>query len=470
MGPATAAMIPASEALALACLFAVLGARTPVLPASLHLPNPSVVRAMAVFLLVLAYTAYTDEAVRAAASNMLVMYREWRQHGNYGRIVLNRSGNVLRERLDWAKHVASLALPAFMDRYKLTPKSFRRCVRRLSPHLQTDPRGAIRAGTKPIAIVLKVAITLRFLAGARRVELEDTFGIDKSTVMVIVHQVVAAINNEYKFELKGPEDVTVENLERLAGAMSTRNGNTLNGCIGALDGMAIKILKPRETCTPNPLHYLNRKGYFSINLQAIADANRKFLYMSMATAGGTHDSLAWSMSALATHLESSDGLPRGYWIAADDAYACTSYLVSPYSLQACKKDRTKDHFNYYQSRSRINVECAFGILVRRWGILRTPMNCTLNRNMGIVEACIKLHNICRDDRVQLNMEREDNLDDEVQRSNARRQDRVSFPAPRDNKKHQNTCTRDALWLSIKAAGLTRPKHSISKRSRAEADL
>ena len=33
----------------------------------------------------------------------------------------------------------------------------------------------------------------------------------------------------------------------------------------------------------------------------------------------------------------------------------------------------KDAFDFYHSQIRINIECAFGMLVNRWAVLRTPI-------------------------------------------------------------------------------------------------
>ena len=56
----------------------------------------------------------------------------------------------------------------------------------------------------------------------------------------------------------------------------------------------------------------------------------------------------------------------------------------------------KDSFNFYHSQLRINIECAFGILVHRWGCLRKPipMNITIPRICALVKCLYILHNYC----------------------------------------------------------------------------
>ena len=44
---------------------------------------------------------------------------------------------------------------------------------------------------------------------------------------------------------------------------------------------------------------------------------------------------------------------------------------------------------------RINIECAFGILVRKWLILSKILNCDLARAKDIINVCAILHNYTR---------------------------------------------------------------------------
>lgn len=61
---------------------------------------------------------------------------------------------------------------------------------------------------------------------------------------------------------------------------------------------------------------------------------------------------------------------------------------------------SKDAFNFYHSSLRINIECAFGMLVHRWGILRKaiPMNITVQKTTSLVFCLCKLHNFCISER------------------------------------------------------------------------
>jgi hypothetical protein len=60
------------------------------------------------------------------------------------------------------------------------------------------------------------------------------------------------------------------------------------------------------------------------------------------------------------------------------------------------KGGIKDAYNFYHSQLPINIECAFGHFVHRWGILRSPIpqNITLKKTIALVVSLTKLHNYC----------------------------------------------------------------------------
>jgi DDE superfamily endonuclease len=53
-------------------------------------------------------------------------------------------------------------------------------------------------------------------------------------------------------------------------------------------------------------------------------------------------------------------------------------------------------FNHILSSQRIAIERAFGVLIRRWGILWRPISFSLCKVAKIVRVCAMLHNICVD--------------------------------------------------------------------------
>jgi hypothetical protein len=95
----------------------------------------------------------------------------------------------------------------------------------------------------------------------------------------------------------------------------------LSGCVGAIDGLAVRIAEPRGIEIPNPSSYYNRKGFFAIVVQVTCDASYRFSFISAIAPGSTHDSVAFRISVLYDILKAG-ALAPGYWIAGDDAYVC----------------------------------------------------------------------------------------------------------------------------------------------------
>jgi hypothetical protein len=48
----------------------------------------------------------------------------------------------------------------------------------------------------------------------------------------------------------------------------------------------------------------------------------------------------------------------------------------------------------------VNIECAFGELVGRWGILWRPLKYSVDKSKVIVFVLCKLHNVCIDNRFE----------------------------------------------------------------------
>ena len=59
-------------------------------------------------------------------------------------------------------------------------------------------------------------------------------------------------------------------------AAKSASGGLVRGCVGAVDGLAVEINCPSKTECNNPAAHLHRKGFYSINCQAICDSNRRF--------------------------------------------------------------------------------------------------------------------------------------------------------------------------------------------------
>ena len=70
--------------------------------------------------------------------------------------------------------------------------------------------------------------------------------------------------------------------------------------IGCIDGTHVPILAPSQ----NEGIYVNRKNLHSIDIQAICDANLKFIDIVAKWPGSTHDAFMWRQSEIILQIES----------------------------------------------------------------------------------------------------------------------------------------------------------------------
>ena len=76
--------------------------------------------------------------------------------------------------------------------------------------------------------------------------------------------------------------------------------------VGCVDGCHIPIKAPQS----NPEDYVNRKGFHSIILQALVDANYLFLDICVGWPGKVHDARLFRNSSLYTALSSGAFIAR----------------------------------------------------------------------------------------------------------------------------------------------------------------
>jgi len=107
----------------------------------------------------------------------------------------------------------------------------------------------------------------------------------------------------------------------------------------------------------SPRHKYMTLGFLNvcIYVQAICDARRRFVFVSMDMSGATHDSRVFSFSALWAALQIGL-LISGYYILGDDAYRGTSQMLTPYIGNVSSEESV---FSFYHSSIRMCIECSF---------------------------------------------------------------------------------------------------------------
>lgn len=240
-------------------------------------------------------------------------------------------------------------------------------------------------------------MALRYFSGGDPKDIGPNHGVHWTEVLKSVWYVVDAIHKASSMNIKFPASHAEQKKIALGFKAKSRIG--LSNCVGAIDGILIWINKPSKVDVLNNIlfgeakFFCGRKKKYGLNLMATCDARGYFLDVEIMFPGSTSDFYAFLNSQLREKLERPGFLANGLCLYGDNAYVNSPYMIVPFKGA---QDGAKDAFNFFHSSLRINVECAFGMLVHRWGILRKaiPMNVTVAKTTSLVLALCKLHNFC----------------------------------------------------------------------------
>jgi hypothetical protein len=220
----------------------------------------------------------------------------------------------------------------------------------------------------PITHSARLSMALRIAAGGDPLDIASNHGVNDDEPMESFWAVVDAIHASPQLDIKFP--TTDEEQQKLADEFKCKSSVGICHCVGAIDGILIWIHKPTasdcEALGFGPIKFFcGRKKKYGLNMQAVCDARRRFLWVDLKYPGSTSDFFAFDQSSLKRQLEEAGFLKHGLCLFGDAAYSNAPYMCTPFRSAA----GTRDDFNFFQSQLRINIECAFGMLVHRFGML-----------------------------------------------------------------------------------------------------
>ena len=304
----------------------------------------------------------------------------------------------VRDRIEWGRHVEVLGREsplAFQKVYRMNLVSFNKLCAWIDPFVRVDPgKSHNRTGKKRIDTKIVLHCLLRWLAGGSHHDIRMSAGVSPTAFYNCLDKATNAILNINQLEIKFPS--TPGEIEKSAAdfrAIST--SGIVDGCVGCLDGILIRIRPPWKDETGNVLSY--RSGHyncFGINVQAVCDSRCRFIYASLAAPGRSADVVALRKTSLAKTIEQ---LPLGRYVIGDNAYVCTEHLLTPFPGEQ-RKAPENDAYNFYLSQLRIRIEMTFGRFMNRWRLFNRPLQLKL-KNVGRIFICAaRLHNFCSDER------------------------------------------------------------------------
>lgn len=265
-----------------------------------------------------------------------------------------------------------------------------------------------------ITTSVRLAVALRFFAGGSLYDIAPLYGISRTDAFDSVWIVVAALNKSTDQRLSVTYPESHDEQKAIARAFQAKSTANFSCCAGAVDGILIWIHQPTtkmcKVANCDPIKFFcGRKHKHGLNCQAVVDCRGRFLDVSVMFPASTSDCLAFEGSSLFGKLERGL-LADGLCIFGDNAYVNSPFLCTPYPNVSGGE---KDAYNFFHSQLRIRVECAFGMLVQRWGILRgaIPRGISIGKTTSLVVSLTRLQNFCieMDDRMALLPSDEDEL-------------------------------------------------------------
>lgn len=243
-----------------------------------------------------------------------------------------------------------------------------------------------------IPVVIRLACTLFKLSHAATFLIcSELFAVGRSTVSVMLREVVTAINIGLRNEIMWPSGDAVSTVasefQQLCG---------LPGVVGAIDGTHIAISKPKYC--PIDYYYFKSGGY-SINCQAVVDNSRRFMDLYVGMPSSTNDSRMLRRSMLFYRGEHGTLWEHGLSfhgfspsLLGDGGYPLLPWLMVPHRQHGALSvaDRM---FNRKLSRGRSVVENAFGIMKLTFRELEGKTDLDVAIVPDVVMCCAILHNV-----------------------------------------------------------------------------
>ncbi|XP_048240406.1 putative nuclease HARBI1 [Haliotis rufescens] len=292
----------------------------------------------------------------------------------FERLGRTRKDRVFRKR---TQHLESMSEEEVRARYRFGKASIGYICDLVRDELQ--PKSS---RSHALSVELQVLVALRFFASGSFLQITgDTIGIDKSTASRVVRKVSLAIASLVPKFVTWPSERDIGDIRK-----EFYNISRFPGVIGCIDGTHVRIQAPSD----NEPAFVNRKGYHSINVQAVCDSQGKFTNLVARWPGSTHDSHVFKMSNVRQHLETHHTTLQDGVILGDSGYACRPYLMTPYLKPSSPE---QERFNSSHKRTRSTIERAFGWLKRRFHVLHGEIRMSPERVCTIIGACAVLHNL-----------------------------------------------------------------------------
>ncbi|XP_046844789.1 putative nuclease HARBI1 [Xenia sp. Carnegie-2017] len=278
----------------------------------------------------------------------------------------------------WWDNFASEIIVAeeWRENFRMSRESINSLAEELRPYIE----GKNTIMRKSVDVVKQVAVTLYYLSDEGRMrKTANAFGLSRQSVSKIVRKVCKAITIYL-----GPKYIKLPRTEEEVNCLVKKfhRAHGFPQCLGAIDGTHIEIRQPNANSTD----YINRKGRYSLNVEAACDYNYCFMDVVVKWPGSSGK----IPPCKRTILPDEDPVP--VFILGDPAYPLMPYVMKEYSNGGSTVQ--EQYFGLTLCKARMVIECPFGRVKARFGALKRAMDINMDELPCVIYACFVLHNYC----------------------------------------------------------------------------
>ncbi|XP_020253243.1 putative nuclease HARBI1 isoform X1 [Asparagus officinalis] len=251
--------------------------------------------------------------------------------------------------------------------------------------------------SRNLTIQEQVAIFLFVLSHNERQRMAaDRFQHSLEAISTYFKKVLYAICSLTKYVIVPPSyDATPPEI-----SYTTKYYPYFKNCVGAIDGTHVSACVPQDSQVP----YRGKKIVPTMNMMCACSFDMRFTFVMSGWEGSANDSRIF-LECISNPANKFPMPPARKYYLVDSGYTNMPGFLSPYRGeryhlndyrgQNLPPQGTRELFNYLHSSLRNVIERCFGVLKKRFPILRDMPSYSLRKQKYIALACCVIHNVIR---------------------------------------------------------------------------